>query len=83
MLTDEEIHDIYAVFKLKGYTWTVDDARVAPNFEQVKDMVTRLFTEVDKEPDGTSISSGRITVHKDKGHYDVLVHMGEVKRESD
>lgn len=83
MLTDEEIADIHSVFRLKGYTWIVDSQPIHPNFKQIKDMVSKLFEAVDEEEIDTSISSGRITVYKGEGYYDVFVHMGEVKNESD
>lgn len=82
MLTDEEIADIHTIFKIKGYTWSVGGKSVNPNFEQIKDMVSKLFEALDDEEPGTSISSGRITVHKDCTYYDVFVQMGEVKIES-
>jgi len=82
MLTDLEIADIHTIFKIKGYTWSVDGKSVNPNFEQIKDMVSKLFEALDDEEPGTSISSGRITVHKEGTYFDVFVQMGEVKIES-
>jgi hypothetical protein len=83
MLTEDELAKIFTFFQLKGYTWKVDEERVQPSLEQIRDMVNRLIKTADDEAqDSLSVSAGRLLVHKADGYYDVFIHAGEIKYES-
>lgn len=61
--------------------WKIDGNLIYPTFDDVDRLLVLMIKEL-KDQDYDSIESGGILIKRDRGKFDVYVHLGELNEDS-
>lgn len=66
-------------FKERVYQWKIGDTYLQPTAVDIEQVVDKAIADLYDEPDGSIVETGRLCVQKNGTHYDIYLHIGEVK----
>lgn len=72
------IQSLVEYFYRNKFQWKDGDEWFYPSRDQIEEALDLLRERLYDEPDGTSITMGRFTVHKNAGHFDLYTYQGEI-----
>lgn len=70
--------EIYLHFVKHGFTWKIGGEDVPPSLEDIEAFLDKCREVMYDEEDGAMLTTGRLVIHKNDGHLDAYVLIGDL-----